>query len=135
MKKGARVTITYNIDTTDGIVNGSLGTIADFVKKGESIHQILVLFDDITTGEKTREHANLDKVVPISLVSFQYSVGRSQHNTVNPKVIQFPIKLAWASTVHRFQGQTVMYPKAVVGHMERIKQPAQAYVLFDVFRD
>ena len=59
LKKSARVMIIANVDIKDGIVNGSLGTVIDFVKtvskneKGEDVvdvRSIIVVFDDPETG-------------------------------------------------------------------------------------
>ena len=53
-----------------------------------------------------------------------------KEHAATAKVVQFPIKLSWASTVHKFQGQTIKPPVTLVGHMESIFARAQAYVLF-----
>ena len=45
------------------------------------------------------------------------------------KLIQFPLVLAWAVTVHKFQGQTVKSPQKVVIDLRSVFDPAQAYVM------
>ena len=45
------------------------------------------------------------------------------------KSIQFPLVLAWAVTVHKFQGQTVKKPQKVVIDLRTIFEAAQAYVM------
>jgi hypothetical protein len=45
------------------------------------------------------------------------------------KLIQFPILLAWALTVHKFQGQTVKHPQKVVLDLRSVFEAAQAYVM------
>ena len=55
LKKSARVMIIANIDIKDSLVNGSLGTVIDFVKTTttdgkEEIRSIIVVFDDPETG-------------------------------------------------------------------------------------
>ena len=45
------------------------------------------------------------------------------------KLIQYPIVLAWAVTVHKFQGQTVANPQKVVIDLRSVFEAAQAYVM------
>ena len=45
------------------------------------------------------------------------------------KLIQFPIVLAWAVTVHKFQGQTVKSPQKVGIDLRSVFEAAQAYVM------
>ena len=45
------------------------------------------------------------------------------------KLIQYPIVLAWAVTVHKFQGQTVANPQKVVIDLKSVFEAAQAYVM------
>ena len=49
--------ITYNVDLSDGIVNGSLGTVRGFVQQGPkfSVQAVLIEFDDPETGKNTRQ--------------------------------------------------------------------------------
>ena len=54
---------------------------------------------------------------------------RKEH-AATAKVVQFQIKLSWASTVHKFQGQTIKPPVTLVGHIKSTFARAQAYVLF-----
>jgi ATP-dependent exoDNAse (exonuclease V) alpha subunit len=124
LKENSRVMITYNIDLSDGIVNGSLGTVREFVYHGpeNSVQTILVEFYDTETGRKAWQCANQqDNLTSVTIISFEYAVGRKTvQNSTKVKVIQFSLKLAWAVTLHKFQGQTIAKPTRLVGHMERI---------------
>ena len=53
--------LTYNIDTSDGLTNGTTGTVAAFIKSdGEpaevsrDVHKVLIDFDDHKDGEQLR---------------------------------------------------------------------------------
>ena len=60
----------------------------------------------------------------------EYSLARNQGLiSSTAKLIQFPIVLAWAVTVHKFQGQTVKSPQKVVIDLRSVFEPAQAYVM------
>ena len=50
-------------------------------------------------------------------------------NIASAKVIQFPVKLAFAVTAHKIQGQTVKKPRKVVVDLRSVFQPAMAYVM------
>lgn len=133
-KVGARIMVTYNIEVKDCLVNGAMGTIQQvkISSGGDKVEEILVEFDDPVVGEMTKRiQKRSDGFIPIKKMSYEYSIGsKSNDNVTHLKVIQFPLKLAWASTVHKYQGQTVVFPRKLVGHMEKIKQKSQAYVLF-----
>ena len=137
VKVGARVMLTYNIDTSDGLVNGATGIIVGFVKENGRVVKILIEFDEEEDGEKLRKkyQAQLAKLkmpnaTPIGRSSFEYSVGRSkkQHGA-KAKVIQFPVTLAWAVTAHKCQGMTVKNPMPLIADMNSVFTKAQAYVM------
>ena len=60
----------------------------------------------------------------------EYSLARNQGLVSSTaRLIQFPLVLAWAVTVHKFQGQTVKSPQKVVIDLRSILEAAQAYVM------
>ena len=119
---GARVMITKNVDTSDGLVNGMLGTVVGFYPEplgdpSSSFNPsfILVELDDPEAGQATRRKyhsviAGHPRATPIGKVDVRFKVGRYQVAQVSRR--QFPLKLAWASTIHKVQGLTL--PKVVV---------------------
>ena len=137
LKKNARVMIIANVDIKDSIVNGSLGTVIDFVKtvtkdeNGKEIEQvrsIIVVFDDPETGleqmakhqydEEIRKHKE-ERGVPIFRSNLSYQVPFKKNYKTHGcrcEVKQFPIKLAWASTAHKVQGITIKKGTNVVIH-------------------
>jgi len=67
---------------------------------------------------------------PIGKVSFEYSLGKSsKSHTAKAKVIQFPLMLSWATTAHKFQGQTVKKPNLLVADIDSVFEAGQAYVI------
>ena len=59
-----------------------------------------------------------------------FSQSKNQYSaSVKWHVLQFPLKLAWAVTAHKIQGQTVPKPNMLIADLSKVKQPAQAYVM------
>ncbi|XP_071104737.1 uncharacterized protein [Haliotis cracherodii] len=122
---GARVMITKNIDTSDGLVNGVFGTISHIsFTDGEAFpSRIYVVFDNDKVGHKLR---NL-KETASALQTNSTPIAPLEETVSNNGGIrrQFPLKLAWACTIHKVQGITVN--KAVVS-LGKIFAAGQAYV-------
>lgn len=103
LKKGCRVMLLKNISITDGLVNGSCGTI-----KSLSNSSVEVLFDNGKLQNITPEY-------------FEYN----QNNKLIIKRKQYPLKLAYGITIHKSQGMT--FEKLVV-NFNTIFDFGQAYV-------
>ena len=70
------------------------------------------------------------KATPIDKLEFSYSESRKAYSVSAPAVaLQFPLKLAWAITAHKIQGQTIAKPLKLVVDLSRVFEPAQAYVM------
>jgi ATP-dependent DNA helicase PIF1 len=92
LKVGAQVMMLKNTLQKDGIINGSLGIIKSFNEQGFP----LVTFTNnksfiITAEEWLAEEFNHEK----------------QEIEVKARVLQIPLVLAWAITVHKSQGMTL----------------------------
>ena len=134
IKVGARVMITTNIDVSDGLTNGVMGSIVDIVKdeKKLNVKVILVKFDNRDVGQSARsnslyKHINSDAVPIVQLqVSFQINSSSS----CSASRLQFPLRLCWGVTIHKCQGLTL---EEIVVDMTPTKgryYPGQAYVAF-----
>ena len=113
---GARVMMTTNVNTADGLVKSASGTVTGFIPDPPDPSDdnfvryrpkyILVHFDEERVGESLR--TKLRGIVP-DRVSTPVSVHEVnvKHRKVSAKRTQFPLTLAWAVTIHKAQGRTV----------------------------
>ena len=118
IKVGARVALVYNICISDKLVTGSLGTVIDVLTTpgGGEVETIIVAFDDPNVGvEQRRKFQSVtnqysdQRGCPIYKATKEYPIKcRRQRKTHGPtgKVTQFPLRLAWAFTMHKAQGTT-----------------------------
>ena len=134
VKINARVMITTNIDVTDGLTNGAMGTATNVVidQTTGKIRVILVAFDSEHVGQETRYTGVYNS---INQELFQY-IKHRQHFLLIKKTsfqatgTQFPLTLAWAVTIHKCQGLTL---SEIVIDMTCAKgkfKPGEAYVAF-----
>ena len=66
----------------------------------------------------------------IDMLEFSYSTSKKDYSTgVKNTALTFPIKLAWAISAHKIQGQTVKKPAKLLVDLQRVFEPAQAYVM------
>ena len=139
LKKGARVKLTTNINTSDGLVNGSMGTVIGFEMGSHGkLEYVIVSFDDETAGQSQRQKYNWisnkyedQNGTPIKqhVQKHQPKSKKGFSHAITCKIIQFPLKLAWASTAHSMQGVTVKQGSKVVVHFHKKFKPGMAYVM------
>ena len=139
LKVGAKVRLTTNIDVSDGLMNGAMGSVSNIIiyKQKQKIQAVLVQFDNETIGADMRKtsmykHINKD-AFPIEeiQVSFPVKGASSFHATRR----QFPLSLACAVTIHKCQGLTL--PEIVVDMSPEkgTYTPGQAYVSLSRVRE
>jgi len=115
LKVGAQVMFLRN-DTQEGgtqrWVNGSVGTVVKIA-------------DTVWVEIDGRDH----EVKPAVWEKFKYSYSartKSLRKDVVAEFTQFPLRLAWAVTIHKSQGKT--YDRAIVDLGPRSFAPGQTYV-------
>lgn len=102
--KGAQVMLLYNMDLESKLVNGSRGIVTGFDSENNPIVKFL------TGAVRTIPPKN-------------WEIEENGEIVIN--VSQIPLKLAYATTVHRSQGATIDYAEV---DMEGIFEYGQAYV-------
>uniref|UniRef100_A0A7N8XRB7 ATP-dependent DNA helicase n=2 Tax=Mastacembelus armatus TaxID=205130 RepID=A0A7N8XRB7_9TELE len=119
---GARVMLTRNISVQSGLCNGTFAKIAKIMTSensgGPHITKLgLELFND-NVANKQSNTGTTDNIVFIQ---------REEENLKQKGIVrrQFPLKLAFACTIHKVQGMT--NPSAVVS-LKHIFEPGMAYV-------
>ena len=132
----ATPTARANIDTSDGLTNGQLGTLIGTVKAEDgSISKCIVNFTKEKIGTKNRANnqqyaLKYPKGTVIEKVSFSYSLSKKSTSvSTKATLIQFPLKVAHAITAHKIQGQTISKPLKVALDISSIFEDAQAHVM------
>ena len=120
LKKGAKIILINNIDTSDCLTNGQLGKLEDTIKTTEGkVDKLVIRFTDDRVGEISRQKnpslsAKFPGCVIIERCKFQYSLASKQSGGATATVYQFPVWLAHAITCHKIQGQSIIAPQKVV---------------------
>lgn len=98
LKIGARVMLLNN-DPENRWVNGSIGQVIDIFNAGFNAMAVVIQFDD---GQKV-------EVEPFKWEIFEFFYNEKK-DRIDSRVVgmfrQFPLKLAWAITIHKSQGKT-----------------------------
>lgn len=118
IKKGAQVMLLNN-DSLFRWVNGSIGKIVDIIKQKDEADIIVV---ELITGDVV-------DVLPYRWELFNYYFDKDK-NTIESEVVgsftQYPMKLAWAVTIHKSQGKT--FDKVVIDIGRGTFASGQVYV-------
>jgi len=117
---GARVMLTRNIMTDEGLVNGALGRVHSFIYDcDDQVETVNVLFDDSNIGKVLKVSGH--ECVGIDRIEFPHMVhGRTIIRS------QFPLMLSWACTIHKVQGLSLTH--AVVDLGTTVFERGMAYV-------
>ena len=116
LKVGARVMLTFNIDTCDCLTNGTFGEIIGLeFDTFNKLSRVIIEFDTESSGkEKRKNHTDLQRkyyprlATPIEKIEFNYSLSKKPTSSAsNAVALQFPLRLSFAATAHKVQGATI----------------------------
>ena len=114
IKINSRIMITRNIDITDRLINGQMGTVTKVSTNNNTRRPavIYIKFDDTEAGLNTiqkhsDQYARENNCVPIQPVLARIKIRPGKPSSPEMQRLQFPITLAWACTVHKVQGLTM----------------------------
>ena len=128
---GACVMLTANVDVSDGLVNGARGEVVHVVTNNNSeVTNVLVKFDNSRVGLKSIQTSPHRSRFPHAVPLNKYEVvffAKGKRGSES-KRLQFPLTLAWATTIHKVQGLTL--DEIVVDMKGGRLSPGQAYVAF-----
>ena len=137
VKIGAKIMIVHNIDVADLLTNGQRGELVDVLlsKDGQPDKLVIKLVDKNAGKENQSKYSEIlreyDSCIIVERVSIKYTI-RKKGGTIGSyaKVFQFPVRLAYATTSHKIQGQSLLHPLTVVLNIDSVFEPGQAYVMF-----
>jgi exonuclease III len=140
IKVGARVMVVMNVNTTDSLVNGMIGVVLDIITDDTNgkVKCIIVKFDSEKVGaDQRKKHSHIadkykeDNGTPIFRQKVRYHLtgaGKKVH-AITGTCFQFPLKLAFAITGHKMQGQTIKTGSKLVVNWSKMLPPGLAYVM------
>ena len=102
--------LTSNADVADGLVNGARGQVVHIVTNdAKQVTHILVKFDDSSVGKNARWSSIYGSIYPDAVILQKYEATFLAMGKKGSEVIrlQFPLTLAWATTIHEVQGLTL----------------------------
>lgn len=139
LKEGAQVMLTFNLDTEEGLVNGTRGVVASFkvptspdteaTFHGKSLEEPLAYANEplpvvrfLVAGKDGHMEPQVKNIhVPyVRLSRTNYEDHTESYGW------QVPLKLAWATTIHKSQGLSLNCVKANLG--SSVFEEGQAYV-------
>ena len=120
LARDAKVTLTFNLSPELGLANGSTGKVKDviYLEGTKPVDQpprpsevdlpycVWVEFDEYCGPSFFPQDSGRNKWVPI-YPRRHMELRKKRNNWVEEERIMIPLRLAWAWTIHKAQGQTI----------------------------
>ena len=106
LRIGAKVMLTVNVDIQDRLINGQTGNVKHIELVHGSIRKVHVKFSDEQAGLRAMKSSYLGRQNSWVAIEKCETGIPIKKGLASPNInwIQFPLTLAWASTVHKVQG-------------------------------
>ena len=138
VKINARVMITTNIDVTEGLTNGAVGTVTNVVidQTTGKISVILVAFGSEHVGQEARYTSVYNSInqTPVPIHQTQTTFPVDKKASFQAARSQFPLTLALTVTIHKCQGLALSEIVIDLTHAKGKFKPGEAYVAFSRLR-
>ena len=121
--------LTANVDVSDGLVNGARGEVVHVVLNNHEVTSVLVKCDNNRVGKSiqtSQYRVRFPLAVPLTKNEVVFFAKGKRGSEI--KRFQFPLTLAWATTIHKVHGLTL--DEIVVDMKGGRFSPGQAYVAF-----
>jgi ATP-dependent DNA helicase PIF1 len=101
LTRGMRVMLTANVDLSNGLSNGSTGTVVGIIyfSDQDTIPTVIVQFDGYTGQSCLTSHA---RAYPVSRIERTWSQGKTRYTR-----LMLPLLPAYGFSIHKAQGQTL----------------------------
>ena len=123
--------LTANVDVSDGLVNGAIEVKWSILLPtcDNQVTTIPIKFDDDRVGLKAIQSSPHRTAFPhtVHLNKYEVFLAKGKRGSEVTR-FQFPLTLAWATTIHKVQGLTL--DEIVVDMKGGHFSPGQAYVAF-----
>ena len=135
LKVGARVIFIYNVDVNDCLTNGQLGSIVGIISPDLcQINCVPVELDDEHVGislikQNPQFRSSYSGGVPIFKTFVTYQLSKRNRHSARSQLLQLHLRLAWALTCHKVQGQTFPTGQKDIIEWDQSLQPRMAYVM------
>ena len=113
LKLESKIILIKNIGITDPLINGQIGVVKYFEFLGDKVDILCIKLDGKNAGKKLIQTDNFlrhNSWIHFKRTHTNIDIGNS-YISEETQQTQFPVALAWACTIHFFNGSRVKLTK------------------------